>query len=210
MITQLTQNQLDLLQRHLIVPVAVSDILHHDLTIESDMQYGLHMALSEIDPDSALLAIALCTHHLSKKCSTAAPIAAALQKESNDIIKEYGPTWLHYYNNAPMPTEDFEKTLETVPEDLEALADLTDALCAELDNNNSTAATLANLLSIQARAHMEIADYILAEIEFEKMSGDRSEGDAGSTGREFPAREVIDMEAYTGSNIIVFPGTARN
>ena len=57
---RISSYQISELERHLIVPQAVGDILAHDLEVGDDMQYGLHMALSEIDPDSALLAIALC------------------------------------------------------------------------------------------------------------------------------------------------------
>ena len=74
---------------------------------------------------------------------------------------------LRYQNRGPMPTEVFEQTLKTVPEDLEALADLMDALCGDIDNEHSSTSILASLLSIQARAHMEIAEYILAEMQRE-------------------------------------------
>ena len=203
MLHQLTEDQLDILQRHLIVPVAVSDILYHDLDVEPDMQYGLHMALSEIDPDSALLAIALCANHLAKKCLNAAPIALCLQKEAGDIIIEYGPTWLRHYQNPPIAPEIFEEILETVPEDLEALADLMDALCADLNNTGAPIISLANLLSIQARAHMEIAGYILAEIALEKASGKQTEDGTDSGG----GADLIDMGTYKDSNIVLFPGT---
>lgn len=205
MLNQLTQSQYEQLKQHLIVPLAVADILHHDLEVEPEMQYGLHLALSEIDPDSALLAVALCASDLAEKNINRSHVAAALKKEADNIIEDYGPTWLRYFKNGPMSPEAFEAVLETVPEDLEALADIMDALCAEIEDDNCPSSLLANLLSIQARAHMEIADYILSEMAFEKTQ-DHEEPQA------MPVQQanVIDMEAYRGSNIVLFPGTSRS
>ena len=205
MLNQLTQGQYEQLKQHLIVPIAVADILHHDLEVEPEMQYGLHLALSEIDPDSALLAIALCASDLADKNINRTPLAAALKKEANNIIDDYGPTWLRYFKNGPMSPDAFEAVLETVPEDLEALADIMDALCSEIEDENCTTALLANLLSIQARAHMEISDYILSEMAFEKSQTQENI-------ETVPQQQanVIDMEAYRGSNILLFPGTSRS
>lgn len=205
MTQDLSQSEIDQLRQHLIVPLAIGDILHHDLGVEQDMQYGLHMALSEIDPDSALLAIALCAQDIASKTMMRAPIAAALHQEAAHILEGYGSTWLHHHKTGPMPENDFEAVLETVPEDLEAIADLMDALLADLDEDNSNVAVLGELLSIQARAHMEIADYILAEIEFEKISTEteKQESAAGH-------RDQIDLDAHLGNNIIVFPGARGN
>lgn len=199
---ELSQSQIDQLRQHLIVPLAVGDILHHDLAVEPDMQYGLHLALSEIDPDSALLAIALCAKNIAEKTRQRAPIAQGLCKEAEFMIEEYGATWLHHYKSGPMSDNDFETILQTIPEDLEAMADLLDALCADLDEEGSAAVLLANILSIQARAHMEIADYMLSELAFEKSVQDAKEQD-----KPMPSQETIDLKAHVGDNIILFPGT---
>lgn len=205
MTQDLSQNDIDQLRQHLIVPLAVSDILLHDLPVEFDMQYGLHLALSEIDPDSALLAVALCAQDIANKAMMRAPIAAALHQEASHILDDYGTTWLHHHKTGPMPENDYEQILQTVPEDLEALADLMDALIADLEEEGTNIAVLGNLLSIQARAHMEIADFILEEIEFEKYS--KHIGDAPEN---ILKRETIDLDAHIGNNIIVFPGARGN
>jgi len=201
----LAKSDIEQLRSYLIVPLAVSDILHHDLQVEPDMQYGLHMALSEIDPDSALLAIALCATHIAEKNLIYAPIASALMKEANDIIAEYGPAWLHHHKQGPMPQDVYADVLQTVPEDLEALADLMDALCADLGSEGEATPILTNLLSVQARAHMEIAEFILAEsaVDYNEMV-------------EFTLDDVapMDLEEVTpthamGDNIILFPSGAR-
>lgn len=200
MLHSMPKGQLEQLQQHLIVPLAVGDIIRHDLAVEPDMQYGLHLALSEIDPDSALLAIAFCAIEIANVTLKEIPIANALKKEAEDIIIDYGPVWLEFFNSEPMPTKVFEKILQTVPEDLEALADLMDAVCAEMTAAQENIFSLANLMSIQARAHMEIADYILLEIQQEiSISGD----DKAFMSKPAPLRD------YAGDNIILFPGKRR-
>ena len=200
----LSPSDIDQLRQHLIVPLAVGDILHHNLDVEPDMQYGLHMALSEIDPDSALLAIALCAEDIATKTMMRAPIAAALYKESKNIIEDYGPTWLHHYKVGPMEETDFEQVLQTVPEDLEALADLLDALCADLGEESSATVILSHLMSIQARAHMEISEYILMEMEYERQAS----GNYGDQNQPFFQNKPMEVETG-GDNIILFPGTNK-
>lgn len=199
---QLTASQIDQLQQHLIVPLAVGDILHHELSIEPEMQYGLHLALSEVDPDSALLAIALCAQDIAAKIFKQVPIASALHLEAMHIIDDYAPTWLHHLITGPMPDNNYEVVLQTVPEDLEALADLLDAVCADLGEQESNIVILAQLLSIQARAHMEIADYMLEEIEYGRLCQIQTDN-----GEALPDKYLIDLDAHTGNNIIIFPGS---
>ena len=210
MLGAITQDQFEQMRQQLIVPLAVTDILKYDLNVEPDMQYSLHMALSEADPDSALLAIALCAQDLAAKCIKHAPIANILQKEAADLLADYGPSWLHNNLNAPIPSYVYEDILDTIPEDLEGLADLIDALYAELGEENSPIATLARLLSIQARAHMEIAEFVLAEIAYEKQVYDAKEEkpNFGFDTREIHTEETINKYNFAGNNIIVFPGSA--
>ncbi len=205
----MTQDQFEQMRQQLIVPLAVSDILFHELKIEPDMQYGLHMALSEIDPDSALLAIALCTRDIAIKTKHRASIASALEKEASEILEDYGPKWLRHNLNAPIPSHVYEEMLDTVPEDLEALADLMDALHSDLDEEETPIAALLKLLSIQARAHMEIADFVLSEIAYEKQS-DKEKSTGPSFGYASHKEEPKKVETrFVGDNIIVFPGAVQ-
>lgn len=195
----MTNDDVTLLEQKLIIPSAVSDIIQHNLNVGEEMEYNLHMALSEIDPDSALLAIALCARAIAEKHINEAPIASALSVEANNIIDEYAPTWLRYQKGSPMPSEQYASILQTVPEDLEALADLLDALAADLEETDKVTEgylALANVFVIQARAHMEIASFVLEEIDSEQ---------------EIPAEPIsmapkVAEQATAGDNIILFPG----
>lgn len=209
MLGQISKQQFDQMRQQLIVPLAVSDILQHELNVEPDMQYGLHMALSEIDPDSALLAIAMCASDLAIKTKNRAAIACALEKEANDILQDYGPKWLHHNLNAPISSHLYQEILDTVPEDLEALADLMDALRSDLDEKDTPMAMLLKLLTVQARAHMEIADFVLAEIAYEKQSDqEKNAGPSFGFGPHTePPKEAEPL--FAGDNIIVFPGASQ-
>lgn len=198
------KNDIEQLRSYLIVPLAIADILHHDLDVEPDMQYGLHMALSEIDPDSALLAIALAATDIAEKNMIYAPIASALKTEAENIIAEYGPTWLHHHRQGPMPQDVYTRILQTVPEDLEALADLMDALCADLGCVDEATPILCNLMSVQSRAHMEIAEFILAEshLETEEKIEFTLDPIDERTDELSPEKQ---MDGHSADNIILFP-----
>lgn len=195
MFEQLKPDHLDLLEQNPIVPLAVGDILKHDLPVEPDMQYGIHLALSEIDPDSAVLAIALCALEIAEKFYLEVPIASALKKEAQDIIGNYAPNWIYHHQHGPMQSEIYNSILSDVPEDLEALADIMDALAADLDSRYENIESLIHILSIQARAHMEIAEYLLLEMDFEKEIEYCEQDDA-------PAPKLNHAH---GDNIILFP-----
>lgn len=205
----LTKEQIEDLHAKLIVPIAINDILNYGLDIEPDMQYGLHEALSEIDPDSALLAIALSAQHIAQYAKTNYPIASGLNAESNQIVADYGPDFIRDLKRGSLPESDFLKTLQTVPEDLEAMADLLDALSGEIEDEESSLVLICNLLSIQARAHMEIANYILEE-------NGRSENDQASfyiqdkDAKETQKPQESVIASQSSDNIILFPAHLRN
>ena len=83
-----------------------------------------------------------------------------------------------------MPSDIYASILCTVGEDLEALADLMDALCADLDIVNEATPILCNLLSVQARAHIEITEFILAEIKSDHAMMATPAEENSSCGRE--------------------------
>ena len=143
----LNAQELDQLRQHLIVPLAVTNILEEDLEIQPDMHYGLHLALSEVGPDSALLAIALCATDIGKKTINISPIAVALLREATEILNDYGSTWMLNNINAPVPSSLYSEILETVPEDLEGLSDLMDALYVDIEHENQEIASLLKLFN---------------------------------------------------------------
>jgi len=225
----LTADQITLLHNKLVVPVAISDILTYGLDVEAEMQYGLHEALSEVEPDCALLAIALSAQYIAKATNGTQVIAGALSAEAGNTLADYAPAFIRDVKRGSLPEENFLDVLETVPEDLEALADLLDALIADIEDDLSTISTLAGVLSIQARAHMEIANYILEEsgrIEgtsdfyiFDKELGlmmddlelDITQPEAiKDYNPQNPQGTIAQNAQNSGDNIILFPAHLRS
>lgn len=188
--SDLSEDQLALLHTYLRVPIAVGDVLYNHLDVDDEIEYALHEMLSEIDCDSALLAIAVSAKHIALRYANDIPVAAALSFETSKLIDEYGPEWLDRYNDGPIDEDLMHQMLRHLPEDLEAIADLLDALRVALVDREDPTCLLCTVLSIQARAHMEIADYILEEIE-------RDQAD------EFAISELA--AGPPGDNIILFP-----
>jgi hypothetical protein len=195
-----TKEDVARLHAYLVVPVAVSDALMSETPLEGDTQYGLHVALSEIDPDSALLAIALSAHRIACDFSNDIPVATALKIESDKIIQDYAPDWLAHYHSQPVQGDDLYDLLSHVPEDLECMADLLESVGASIRDEDHPAHTLCSILAIQARAHMEIADYVLSELENEHIEEMEDFDDVCDV-----RPQVLFANEKPGANIILFP-----
>lgn len=196
-----TKEDVARLHAYLVVPVAVSDAIQSAAPLDGETQYGLHVSLSEIDPDSALLAIALSAYRIAVEYAADIPMAAVLKIESDKIIQDYAPDWLAHYHQHPIQGDDLYDLLSHVPEDLECMADLLESLQASLRDPLDPAHTLCSVLAIQARAHMEIADYVLTELENEFIESVEGESTDSFT------KEILfaGPEISPGSNIILFP-----
>lgn len=177
------------LQASLVVPVIIGDIMLGAEPLDDEARYALHDSLCEIDPDSALLAIALSAQHIAAPFMGKIPLAVAVKYESEKLLQEYGPEWLANYQGGPVNEDVLFDLLHTLPEDLEALADLLDAMAVSIIHDD-TARDLCGILSIQARAHMDVAEYIIGELE------------AALYGDPQPAPEPITGHT---DNIIEFP-----
>lgn len=188
------------LHAYLVVPVAVNEALNLGTKLDPETQYGLHVALSEIEPDSALLAIALSAQRLAADYFNEHPIAIALKMESDKVVAEYGPEWLANFHRHPIQGEDLFDLLCNVPEDLESMADLLETLRASILNEDHPANALCTLLAVQARAHMEIAEYVINELENEALEF-AMEVDGVC---HAPSPFITKAEA-PGANIILFP-----
>jgi hypothetical protein len=196
-----TKEDVARLQAYLVVPVAVADALATAAPLEGETQYGLHVALSEIDPDSALLAIALSSYRIAQDFTGQIPVASALKMEADKIIQDYAPDWLAHYHNHPVQGDALYDLLSHVPEDLESLADLLESLQASIRDSLDPAHTLCSVLAIQARAHMEIADYVLSELENENIGANED--------RDMFETPVLFADEQPSDNIILFPAHRR-
>ncbi len=159
-------------------------------------EYAIHKEISDLQPDTALLAIALnakaIVEHLGNLPS---PSLKILGFECERIFEEYGPLWLE---NAETKDVDPDRALEllmSIPDDLNSLVGLLSLnrdLIAEANNIESS---LFYILKIQAASNA-----LVAEEYIEVLTGSAVQDDA-------PLQ--IEMAHIPNDNIIQFPVQAR-
>lgn len=185
----LSEQQLATLHARFVVPIAVQMILNDSEQLDEACESALHECLSELQPDTGLLCLALCAQHIAAFRNT--PISKMLALSATRIADEYGIAMLaeNTHGDLRLSDSDALTLLHQVPEDLEELATLMDAVLAQ-SGPHSPEGLLCDILSIQAMVHAERAQHELAELSFlnhEKRS---------------PAPRRLE---YIDENVIVFP-----
>lgn len=158
----LSNKDLSLLAAKLNIPLVVGAILDKTQILDRDTHYALHDTISDMQPDSALLAIALAGNSLSAAHIKASPSIKILAMECDRIVSEYGPLWLQ--NAQSEDTVDEERALESlthIAEDLESLTELLTLAAEYLRLKDRDAAAIATILALQAEAQAVIAECFL-------------------------------------------------
>lgn len=152
------------LMNALQIPLVFLDIIDGRDELCGDMQYSIHEAISDMQPDTALLAIALSAQKIANIYKGASPSTKVLNMEIERLIEEYGEPWLqNEKNEKEIDGFDLYDTLACVSEDLESLAELLDLNASFLRAKDPVLAKLLDILYIQAGAHAMIAeDFIRA------------------------------------------------
>jgi len=149
------------------VPLIIGDILNGDGALTHDVQMGLHEILSDDQPDSALLSIALSARALAERFHNHAAIFTMITQEADRIIAEYGMMWLR---NAQAKTIDDNTVFETlvhIPEDLEAICELLEFAKISLDDACDDAGELCTILTTQAIAQSIVAQAFLDSMDMD-------------------------------------------
>lgn len=147
------------LHTHFSLPLVVSDVLRRIGPLSDDEEYAVHLALSEMQPDSALLCIALCCQHIAARHSLDDPDAFTLAAESARVVDAYGPLWLHHAEGGAAASESLiVARLGQVPLDLEALTEAMESVGEGLPASDLCAAQLLQAFRIQAESHALIAE----------------------------------------------------
>jgi hypothetical protein len=163
----LTDKDLARLNNTLQIPLIVQDILDGKEALTGDVQYGLHEVLSNYQPDSALLCIALSARRIASRYMHLFTNMAVLRMECDRIIEDYAKLWMDHARKRPIDSNMLMDTLSDIPEDLESLAELLNVNMTLLLNKHPDAAGLCETLIIQARAQALIADTFIDVIERE-------------------------------------------
>lgn len=181
------------LANKLQVPMVVSDILDGEGALTEDVKYGLHESISDLQPDSALLAIALGALKISNIYRKASSSMDVMSMEALRIINEYGSIWVKNANNQPINGDEAFETLIHITEDLEAMAELLDLNCSFLRAKDADAAKICDILYVQANSHALIAEAFMNAADQMVVNGD------------VPVA-ATPPQAFT-DNVIQFPGT---
>jgi hypothetical protein len=198
----ITDKDLARLTNRLQVPLVVQDILDGKESLTGDIQYALHEILSNYQPDSALLCIALSAKRIAQRFMHLAPSMAVLRMDCERIIEDYARLWLDHARKRPVDDNLLMDTLSDIPEDLESLAELLDCAAMYLERKNAEAAGLCEILAIQARSQALIADSFIDLME-------RHTGAPLATTGTGQDNQEPGKPAEKGANVIPFPYYAR-
>ena len=190
----LSRKELATVANRLQVPLIISDILAGEGELTGDVHYGLHGVISDLQPDSALLCIALGGLRIANACQTGSPSLAVLKMQCESVIDEYAPLWLQNAEERDVGEHDALDLLSCVSEDLEGLGEMLDLANGFLRAKNDNAATLAKLLAVQARSQAVIADELFGAL-YAQVTQDTAEE---------PALAAA-VRTGTNDNIIPFP-----
>lgn len=190
--TSLTDQQLATLHARFVVPIAVQMILNDSEQLDDACEAALHECLSELKPDTGLLCLALCAQHVAAAAGES-PIVKMLSISASRMADEYGAALLAEAGRGgePLSDQDAMMLLYQIPEDLEELATLMDAVLAQADPH-SPEGLLCDILSVQAMVHAERANHELAELSF--LNRDK----------RTPVKKPRQIERLA-ENVIVFP-----
>lgn len=187
----LSDRDLAKLTNTLQVPLVVQSIIDGQDTLTPDVQYGLHEIISNYQPDSALLCIALSARKIAAQYQARSPNMAVMKMECDRMIADYAELWLDHAEENHLDDNVVFDTLEQIPEDLEALAELLEMNLIILQVHDENLAGVAETLAVQARSHVLIADTFIDMMDQEIESDTEPQN---------------TLQAYN-DNVIQFPGT---
>lgn len=191
----LSEIELAKLTNRLQVPLVVQDILDGRDALSPDVQYGLHEILSDYQPDSALLCIALSARKIAAAFAKKSPNMAVMKMECDRMLADYAEMWIRHAEDKNLDNNLVFDTLESIPEDLEALAELLEINMHILRGGHEDISAICEILAVQARAQVLIADTFIDLME-----------------QDIEAQDPVQANAGYGAmndNVIPFPGTLR-
>lgn len=160
----LSNKEIATVANKLQVPLIISDIMAGEGELTDDVHYGLHAVISDLQPDSALLCIALAGLKIANTYHRASPAVAVLKLQCESLVDEYASLWLQNAKEENIDEHQALDALSRVSEDLEGIADLLDLAMVFLQSKDETSTALIKILSIQARAQAVIADEFFGAI----------------------------------------------
>jgi len=174
----------------------VRDILSGQTPYSDLIEYRLHKDISDLQPDTALLTIAVMAKDLVNNLANL-PYASLkiLGIECERILEEYAPLWLE---NAKTNNVDHKQALDlliNIPDDFESLVALLSLNRDLLSDTHNIESSIFNILNVQSAAHALIAEEYIAVLHQNASQNDSS--------------LAIEMAHIPNNNVIHFPVSAQ-
>lgn len=166
-VSRLDDQQTALLTAKLSVPIAVSEVLLENRNLTEDEILALHQMVSDMEPDSALLAMALSIVEIGQFQGTRkTPLMGTLTLQARQYVSEYAPLWLENSQNTGTELDQgvVYDLLSTLPEDLEALNEMLVIVLSSSAIDEKTKQFL-RVFQIQSNAHKLIAEALIEEFD---------------------------------------------
>lgn len=193
----LNDKELATVATKLQVPLIISDIMAGEGELTDDVHYGLHSVISDMQPDTALICIAMAASKIASPHYQASPGIRILKLQCESIINSYASLWLQNAQDANVDESEAFEVLSGVSQDLENLAGLLDLAEGFLKARDKNAATLIRILSVQANAQALIAEAIFGSLyQANDVVNDDIEEDGLS---------AAFIDHYQADNVIQFP-----
>lgn len=175
------------LQAKLILPIIIKDMIDGTEPLDDVAELALHEELATMQPDTALLCIALCAQHIAGELADKA-IAGTMELEAQRIIRDYGPLWLAHESNEHSLDEIFiEDIIAFIPEDFETIADILETAKISCEDDHSIAYILCDILALHGEAYRDLSNVELVK--------------ANIT----PKSHEDEPQLETAGNVIAFP-----
>lgn len=183
------------------VPMVVGAAIENGGEMQDDIHYALHDLLADMQPDTALLAIALSAKTIAKAYCGTGSGAEIVTMECDRIINEYGPLWLENARRGKINNNYLIGILENIPEDLECMDELIDINLSYAAYDNPAVAEICDILQIQAGAHAIIAEEFLSVME---MAAHQDKKCRPAVPQNLSAANTT--AATSSDNVVMFPG----
>jgi len=200
-------------------PVIIQDILDGTGELTNDVHLGLHEVLSEDQPDSALLSIAISALKIAMHYKTEFATMPILAMEAKRIIVEYGPIWLRNAQNRNVDDTLVFETLVHIPEDLDSLAELLEMTNLAIGQQNPDIAALCQIMIVQSGAQALIAETFLESMDMLDIETEDEETELYTTdysSEDMNINTIIAADALSNmsqpfytNNVVAFPGTVH-
>lgn len=138
------------LENDFILPIVIRQMMQGLEPLDQIAALTMHDILEELEPDTALLCIALSARKIALHCAHM-PAAGMLEKETNRQIAYYGPLWLiHTQQNDMLDDQEVFSLLSRIPDDLQALGQFIGNMRAQISIKDRVPCILCEILGGQA------------------------------------------------------------